>query len=208
MPISGDMNWLKPILVFGLLIAAAGVALATGLSNHNDDYGTVGLPQGGTVHLPKGEATIFYEETGRSDQIAQVSVPLTFAVTPAGGGDHLTILGTKNNQPISDASVSRSETIGELGAVAKVQVPADGMYTVTGRSGQPAGVSSLEFGTNSGAALKKKWKLIAGLIGAALLVSLIPVPRGRKRWGESEDAPGWAEDSTAAYARPRTPYSG
>src|SRR3954470_14530701 len=98
MPINGEMNWLKPILVFGLLIAAAGVALAAGLSNHNDDFGTVGLPQGGTIHLPKGDATIFYKETGATDKIAQVSVPLTFAVTPAGGGDPLTIIGTKNNR--------------------------------------------------------------------------------------------------------------
>ena len=100
------------------------------------------------------------------------------------------------------AATQRSETIGELGAVAKFEVPVAGAYTVKGSGDLPVGSASLEFGTNAGAAIADKWRLLAGLVGAAMLVTLIPVPRGRKYWGDEDEAPrGWSSD-------PRQPYAG
>jgi hypothetical protein len=108
--------------------------------------------------------------------------------------------------------VQRSETLGELGSVGKLDVPNAGTYVVSGSSGRPPGISSLSFGTNAGAALADRWRLLAGLLGAAFLITLIPLPRHRKRWGEADEPTGWSSDPTAPYARAgtetRTPYSG
>src|SRR5262245_43320298 len=147
------MRWLKHLIPIGLVVAAVAIAISTGLSDHQSDYGSVTLPEGGTLQLPEGELVIFYDEPGRDkNTIEQVPVPVSFQVVPAGGGAPLALASADGGPALS--SVQRSETIGELGAVAKLEVPRAGLYTVSGQSGREAGVSSLSFGTNAGAALK------------------------------------------------------
>src|SRR6478672_966059 len=112
------MRWLKHTISLLMVLAAAGVALATVLSDHSDDYGQVPLPQGGVVQLPKGTVTIFYSQLGdSSDPIRPLSSPLTIQVVPAGGGTPVAMTAA-NGSPQS-VTATRSETIGELGAVAK-----------------------------------------------------------------------------------------
>src|SRR3954451_1436525 len=127
------MQWLKNIIPVLLVIAAAAVALSTGLSDHSDDYGQVTLPQGGVVELPKGTVTVFYTQPGEgSDPIQQVNTPLTIQAVPVGGGNPAPVYAMDGKTP--EASVERSETIGELGAVAKLKVPAAGAYMVSGNT--------------------------------------------------------------------------
>jgi hypothetical protein len=194
------VRWLKNILVVGLIVAAAGVALATGLSDHSDDYGQVPLPQGGVVHLPAGTVTVFYSQLGDgNDPISRVAAPFVFQVTPVGGGAPVPVSSQGNAQ--SAEAVERSETVGELGAVAKLDVPSSGDYTVSGSTNLPANSSFLKFGLNSGAALANKWQLFAALIGGAILLALIPVPKQKRRWEDEGDAPtGWSSDPRAPYA--------
>ena len=72
---------------------------------------------------------------------------------------------------------------------------------MSGSGDLPVGTSFLKFGTNAGAAVVDRWRLLAGLIGAALLISLIPVPRGGSRWDDETEAPtGWSSDPRAPYA--------
>ena len=66
--------------------------------------------------------------------------------------------------------------------MAKLDVPSAGSYVVSAGGAAAPGTSSLEFGTNAGSALAKRWRLLAGLLGAAILVALIPVPRSKRRW--------------------------
>src|SRR5262245_35593622 len=80
------MRWLKPLISIGLVVAAGAVALSTGLSNHEDDYGQVPIPPGGTLELPKGSVTIFFHELGDQTQLRQVDAPLAFQVVPVSGG--------------------------------------------------------------------------------------------------------------------------
>jgi hypothetical protein len=194
------VRWLRNIVVVGLVVAATGVALATGFSDHSDDYGQTPLPQGGVVHLPEGKVTVFYAQLGDSnDPIRQVTTPFVFQVSPVGGGAPVPVSSQGNAQ--SAEAVQRSETVGELGAVAKLDVPTSGDYMVRGSTNLPAGASFLKFGTNSGAALASKWKLFAALIGGAILLSLIPMPRTKRRWEDEGGAPtGWSSDPRAPYA--------
>ncbi|HKH41507.1 MAG TPA: hypothetical protein VKA41_06590 [Solirubrobacterales bacterium] len=192
------MRWLKHTLSLLLVLAAAAVVAATLFSDHSDDYGRVSLPQGGNVHLPEGKVTVFYALTEDPSDLTENTAGLAFQVIPAGGGEPVAITGA--NGQASDTAVTRSETIGELGAIVKLDVPAAGDYVVRGSTNLAPGASYLEFGTNAGSALLERWKLIAGLLLGALLIALIPVPRSGRRWGDAPDAAGWSSDPRAPYA--------
>jgi hypothetical protein len=194
------MPWLRNIIVVGLLMACAAIALVTGLSNHDDDYGQVPLPQGGVVHLPEGKVTVFLSQLGdESDPIRQVSTPFGFQVLPVAGGDPVPV-SSQNGSPVADG-VTRSETIGELGAVAKLDVPATGDYRVVANGNFQPGSSFLEFGTNAAQALLARWKLLVGLLVGAVVVALLPMPRQRRRWEDETGSPtGWSSDPRAPYA--------
>jgi hypothetical protein len=193
------MRWLKHTISILLVLGAAGVILATAFSDHSSDYGRASLPQGGTVHLPKGKVTVYMRLAGSSSDVAENSNGnLAFAVTPAGGGTP--IAASAADGQTSDVSVTRSETIGEVGAIAKLDVPSSGDYIVTGSTDRAPGVSYLEFGTNAGSAVLQRWKLIAGLLLGALLLAVIPVPRSGRRWDAGEGQTGWSSDPRAPYA--------
>ena len=189
------MRWLKRTISILMLLAAGGIALAIGFSNHADDYGQVFLPQGGTVHLPKGKVTVFDRVQGQSSEIEPGAGNLAFAVVPVDGGPPIAM--SLANGETSGTSVTRRETIGELGAFVKLDVPEAGDYRVTGSTSLAPGTFYLEFGTNAGVALLQRWKLLVGLVLGALLIAFIPVPRsGRGRVGE----PHWSSDPRAPYA--------
>jgi hypothetical protein len=194
------VRWLKNILSVGLLLAAAAVALATALSDHSDDYGQVPLPQGGTVRLPEGKVVVYYSQLGdASDPVAQVAVPLAFQIVPAGGG--APVPASSQNGATSVDAAQRSETVGELGAVAKLDVPSAGDYTIVASTNVAPGSTFLKFGTNAGAALLARWHLLACLVIGAIVLALIPAPRPRRRWEDEAGAPtGWSSDSRAPYA--------
>jgi hypothetical protein len=194
------MRWLKGLISLLLVVVAAGVVLSTALSDHSDDYGQVSLPSGGVLQLPKGSVTIFFNQLGdNSDPIQQSSVPISFQVVPAGGGPALPLQAVDSQTPA--AGVERSASVGELGAIAKLNIPTAGAYVISGTTSAAPGTSFLKFGTNAGAALAHRWKLLAGLIGAALLLMLIPVPKGRRHWEDEHQTPtGWSSDSRAPYA--------
>lgn len=192
------MRWLKHTVSFLLLVAAVAVTLGTVFSNHSDDYGKVPLPQGGVVHLPQGEVVVFYRQAGGGSD-GGPAAPLTFQVMRVADGAPVPV-SADNGATIANAD-QRSETIGELGAVAKLDVPSAGSYVVSAGGAGAPGTSSLEFGTNAGSALAKRWRLLAGLLGAAILVALIPVPRSKRRWEDpSGPASGWSSNPRAPYA--------
>lgn len=190
------MRWLKRTISLLLLLAATGIVLANAFSDHSDDYGRVLLPGGGTVHLPKGKTTVYYRLHGDSSEVASRG-DLSFAVIPAGGGAPIAMM-QESREP-TDVEVTRSETIGEVGSVAKLDVPEAGDYRVTGNTDFAPGTSYLEFGTNAGSALLQRRKVIAGLLLGALALAFIPVPRsGRRRDRAGE--PHWSSDPRAPYA--------
>jgi hypothetical protein len=191
------MRWLKQTTSILLLLGAVGVVLATAFSDHSDDYGQVSLPQGGTVHLPEGKVTVFYRELADSSQADQNPGGFAFHLVPAAGGPPVDM--SLANEGTTDFSTTRSETIGEHGALAKLDVPAAGDYVVSGSTNLPAGTSFLDFGTNAATAVAHRWKLIAGLLLGAVLIALIPVPRrSGRRW--EGDSGGWSSDPRAPYA--------
>jgi hypothetical protein len=193
------MRWLRNIVSAGLLLGAATIALSTGLSDHADDYGQTPLPQGGVVQLPEGSVTVYLKQLGDTDPIRQVNVPFGFQVTPVAGGAPVPV-SSQDDAPAASA-VQRSETIGELGSVAKLDVPAAGAYRVSGSGDLVPGSSFLEFGTNAGAALLDRWRLLAGMVVAAIVIALLPMPRPRRRWQDEAGPPsGWSNDPRAPYA--------
>jgi hypothetical protein len=191
------MRWLKHTLSLLLFVAAIVVALGTLFSDHSGDYGKVSLPQGGTVQLPKGAVTVYYQVQGGPSDGAE-NTRFAFQVSPAQGGEPLP-LGSPSHT--SDYGLVRSESIGDLGAVAKIKVPSAGSYVVSGSSSAAPGSAFLEFGTNAATAVLHRWKLLAGLLLGALLLTLIPVPRWRRRRDQPVEEPtGWSADSRAPYA--------
>ena len=191
------MRRIKRTLSLLLLLAAVAVALGTAFSDHSDDYGKVPLPQGGVVRLPEGRVVVYYRQAGGTE--GQQSSPLSFQVVPAGGGDAVPV-SSDNGTQVANAD-QPSETIGELGAVAKLDVPAAGNYLVDIGGTVTPGVSTLDFGTNAGTAVLARWRLLAGLVLASILVALIPVPRAKKRWEDEPGPPtGWSSDPRAPYA--------
>jgi hypothetical protein len=193
------MRWLKHTISAVLLLVAVGVVLSTALSDHSDDYGQVTLPQGGTVHLPEGKVTVFYRVLGDSSEFGQNSGGLAFQVSPAQGGEPIAM--ALANGETSGVAVTRRETIGELGAVAKLDVPAAGDYFINGSSNLPVGTSFLEFGTNAASAVLERWRLLAGLLIGAMLTTIIPVPRSSRRSEDPAGEPtGWSSDPRAPYA--------
>lgn len=200
------MRWLKHIVVTGLLLAAAAVTLGTLFSDHSAQYGEVGLPSGGMVHLPSGTVTVFLSTSGETqDGAAPGTQGLAFQVIPAAGGNALPMSSAGGS--ISAEGTQRSEVIGEHGAIGKVDVPSAGEYRVEADSNVQPGTASLKFGTNAATALAAKWKLLAALVAAAFLVGLIPVPRHKKRWQDDPETPGPAETPTD-WSTPRAPYVG
>ena len=105
------------------------------------------------------------------------------------------------NGTASDITGERSQTIGELGAVAKLQVPSAGEYVVSASANLAPGAASLEFGTSAENAVLQRWHLLAGLVLAAILIALIPVPRSKRRLEGEAEPNGWSSD-------PRAPYVG
>jgi hypothetical protein len=190
------MRWLKHSLTVLLVLAVAGIVLATLFSGHSDDYGRVDLPQGGTVHLPKGKVTVFDSLNTDASQLGGGGDGITFQVAPAGGGPPLGM--TRDQGQTSELQVQRSETVGELGAIGKLDVPEAGDYLISGSTDIPPGTATIEFGTNAGQALLDRWKLIAGLLAAALVLTIIPVPRSGRRRRDGE--PHWSSDPRAPYA--------
>jgi hypothetical protein len=191
------MRWLKHVISLLLAAAAVVIALATVFSDHSGDYGKVFLPHGGTVHLPKGTVTVYFRLRGSASDAAE-KTGFSFQVTPAKGGEPLP-LGSPSQT--SDYGLVRSQTIGDLGAVAKIKVPSEGSYVVSGSSSAAAGSSYLEFGTNAATAALHRWKLLAGLVLGAVLLALIPLPRGSRRREEPAGEPvGWSSDPRAPYA--------
>ena len=101
---------------------------------------------------------------------------------------------------IAANGVQRSEVIGEHNAIAKFDVPAEGDYQVVSASQFPEGSTTLEFGTNAAMAVAAKWKLLAGLVLAAFLITLIPTRR-HTRGGRDKAA---STELPASPPAPRT----
>jgi hypothetical protein len=194
------VRWLKQVVPTLLIVAALAVALVTLLTNHEADYGTVPMPAGGSVDLPKGTVKVFYADASTQSQSPRLAAPLSFEVVPAGGGDPVPIEATAKSGT-SEAQVQRSEDITSLGSIAKLDVPAKGAYVVRVRSAGVVG-SSLNFGTDPLTAVARRWEVFAVLFGLALLIAFVPGP-GRWSRGREEEAAGWSSDPRAPYASSR-----
>jgi hypothetical protein len=194
------MQWLQRVLPKLLVVGAIGVVVVALLSDHKSEYGAVTLPRGGVVDLPGGTVNVFVDEDPApgavKDDAHDLPAALNLEVVPVSGG-------TPVSQEVAADSgspgelASRSEAIGSRGTVATLDVPASGKYRITGGMTDDSAVE-VSFGLNSFRAVTDQWKLIAGLLAGALLISLIPLP---KRSHEEEI-------EATAYARPVSPYRG
>jgi len=194
------MRWIKQAVPTLLVVAALAVALVTLLTDHEADYGTVPMPAGGSVELPKGTVKVFYADASAQAQSPRLAAPLSFEVVPAAGGAPLPIEPTAKTGT-SDTQVQRSEDITSLGSIAKLDVPAEGTYSVRVRSAGVVG-SSLSFGTDPLTAVARRWETFAVLFGLALLIAFLPMPGSWSR-GREDEATGWSSDSRAPYASSR-----
>lgn len=176
---------LKRALFWGLVVAAGAIALVTAMGDHESDFGSLTLPPGGTVELPEGTVKVFYEEGGQAVSGSDLAAPVTFSVVPAAGGPAVTAESTSSQA--SEAGTSRSEDVISRGSVAELDVPAEGDYVVTGGTGA-ASPGVIKFGTDPFSAVIDRWKLLAALLGGALLLTFLPTPHTR----QSNHGAAWA----------------
>jgi hypothetical protein len=188
------MHAVKRIVPVLLVLAVIAVVLVTLLSDHESEYGSVPLPAGGTVELPEGSVQVFFDEAGGGDE-PELAAPLSFQVAPAGGGPPVELEATAKGSN-SEVQFRRSEEISTQGSVAKLEIPEQGDYAVSGGQNAAAG-SSLTFGTSPFGAVAERWQLLAGLLGAAVLIALIPLDRRRS---SGADPAGWSSDPRPPYA--------
>lgn len=195
-------RWLPRLLVLG----AIGVVIAALFSDHKKAYGEVPLPQGGVVDLPEGESKVYLDEIvlgEPSGDPRRLSGLLAFTVVPVGGGAPLSI------EPIGggtgDELTERSQGIGSKDAVAAVDAPAAGDYRVSGQYESEV-TASLSFGTDPFSAVLAEWRIWAGLLVLAFLISL--VPRARYRAKDKLPDTGESEQAAAAGSAGFNPYRG
>jgi hypothetical protein len=206
------MHALQRLLPKLLVLAAAGVVLATLLSDHSAEYGQVTLPRGGVATLPEGTVRVFVDESATagddSSDPRHLSAPLRFDVTPVGGGPAVAKDPTTKDGT-GELFTTRSQAIGSAGAVANLEVPAEGEYRISGSLGD-SGTTQLSFGLDSFMAVLDEWKLLAGLLGGALLIAMIPLPKRGARRDWSGEASGEASPPSAGAYQPGRfdPYRG
>jgi hypothetical protein len=188
------MRTLKRLAPPLLCLAAFALVLATAFTSHTDDYGSVDLPPGGKVTLPEGGVDVFVEEAQRDNSSPDLSSPLAFAMFASDG----TQVAAEAGEGLS-IETDRSQTVGSDGAVAKLDIPAAGDYTLTG--GLEGGTqATLTFGRTRFSAVASHWKVLAGLLGAAFVIALIPMR-------EARDGPIENFSRPSAYSGP-APYDG
>lgn len=197
------MQALKRILPTLLSLAAVAVVLATLFSDHDSEYGEVTLPRGGVVTLPEGTVKVFVHEAAPnllSSDPRKLSAPLSLQVIPVGGGPQL-VNDPTTTSGTGEQLIARSSAVGSGGAVASLDVPSAGGYRVSGSLGQTLD-TTITFGQSPFAAVAAQWKLLAGLLGAAFLISIVPV----KKRSSSHDS---SDGSTSTFKPPpHTPYRG
>jgi hypothetical protein len=192
------MRRLKQLAPTVLVLAALAVAGVTLLTDHKSDFGTVPMPAGGSVDLPKGSVEVYYEDPPGQEQSNKLTDPVSFEVTPSGGGAPVAIEPTAKDGT-SETQVQRSEDITSLGSIAKLDVPEAGTYFVRVSSGTAG--ASLDFGMDRFGAVAGRWELYAVLVGAALLIMLLPT--SRRRGGGEEEELSWSSDARTPYATNR-----
>ena len=193
------MQWLQRLLPKLLVLGAIGVIAVALFSDKKAEYGSVTLPRGGDVTLPEGTVNVFVDEdtTVGAVEDGDHNLPdvLSFAAVPVSGGDAVT------PEPATDSGgpgevTQRSEGIGARGTVATLDVPEHGDYRIAGSMGDSP--AELTFGLTAFRSVAHEWKLIAGLLVGALLISMVRVPK-RSRGEDVE---------FAAEPRPVAPYRG
>ena len=188
-------RWLPRLLVLG----AIGVVVAALFSDHKASYGQVPLPQGGIVDLPEGDSKVYLDEIVLGESAGdprRLSGTLAFTVVPVGGGGPLSI------EPVAGGSATqlneRSQGIGSKDAVATIDAPAAGEYRVTGN--YDSGVTaSLGFGTDPFSAVVAEWRIWAGLLALAFLISLVPRAKYRPKDEVSSSSSETAEPAAAGF---------
>ncbi len=199
------MRWLKHILVTGLLLAAVAVTLAAVVQRSLRRLRKRGAAFGWRRSPPQGDGDGLYSQDGSVSE-QQQNGGLSFQAIPVAGGDPIAMSSAGGS--ISAEGTQRSEVIGEHGAIAKLDVPADGDYRIVAATDLQPGSASLDFGTNSATAVAAKWKLLAALVGAAFVIALIPTPRHRRRSQDDPETPGASGTPTEWSSTPRAPYAG
>jgi hypothetical protein len=128
---------------------------------------------------------------------------LAFTVQPVGGGAPLSI------EPVGNGSATelneRSQGIGSKDAVATIDAPAAGDYRVSGRYESEA-TASLSFGTDPFSAVMAEWKIWAGLLVLAFLISLVPRAGYRPKDEVPDTTPSGGESAAPSYD-PSSGYS-
>src|SRR5262249_26221922 len=130
-------------------------------------------------------------------QNSQLNEPITLQVVPAAGGAPLQQKSSTTGA--GGIELQSNQDVASLGSVADVEVPVSGAYVLSASFQQDTTGSRISFGTTTAKAVADKWKLLAALVGGAILLALIPIPRRRKEW---EDLPesSWSTDARSPYA--------
>jgi hypothetical protein len=180
-------GYIVSLVIAGLSIVGTFVAFfvlliveAVGGLGESDKYGRVPVPGEATIELPRGEASIFYEEAVSLGEDESLVAPrgLDYSVRSAGGGPPLAKKGEGGfDEEVSDSGTTRS-------SYAEIDVPRAGPYLVQTslRGGRAGPMPALTFGEPlSGRIFDKLGYALLGLLGLALaaLIAIVTFTRNR-----------------------------
>ena len=179
-------GYVASLILTGLTVVGMFVAFfvllfvgAIGGLGESAKYGRVELPGRGTVNLPSGEVSVFYEEhvSLGDDENLKAPTGFDYAVTPVAGGAPL----VEDDAGFFDEEVSSSGTTRV--SYGTIDVPAAGRFAVEGGFTGAAGPEpAVTFGEPITDQIFDKVKYVLyGLIGFALaiLIALITFFRNR-----------------------------
>jgi hypothetical protein len=197
-------------IVLGVVLAAVAIVRGVvGFTDKIDGFDRVPVPGEATVTLDEGGQTLFYEVRGLRDDDTIPVPPMDVQIVPVGGGGALPI-GTYDSD-LTYSTGGRSAV-----AVATVDVPADGDYTVTVQTaGEPSNVggpATLAIGRGIAGGLVAGVALAAvaffgGLVVGGVLIGVTAVRRSRARTAAMAPPPGW-RPPPPGWAPPGRPGSG
>ena len=149
--------------------------------------------------------TVYYSQDGSISE-QQQNGGLAFQAIPVAGGDPIAMSSAGGS--ISAEGTQRSEVIGEHGAIAKLDVPADGDYRIVAATDLQPGSAIPRLRNQFSDGRRGQVEAARRPGGGSLRDRADPDAPARRRSQDDPETPGASGTPTEWSSTPRAPYAG